>query len=194
MHNNGGHEQDYYGKLSNIKESGGILMRELSRLLTLGVIALPCITTKSWLIKFTKLRAISQEMIKIAYRIYRLIIHDDVIKWNHFPRNWSFVRGIHRSPGNSPHKGQWRGVLMFSLICARINGWVNNGEADDLRRHRAHYDVSVMSVRSCSIHLRAISQEMLLTSIISMRKLLIQDYRGISWVPMSSSDTYDCNE
>ena len=38
-----------------------------------------------------------------------------------------------------PRKGQWRGTLMFSLICAWINGWVNNREAGDLRRHRAHY-------------------------------------------------------
>ena len=51
----------------------------------------------------------------------------------------------HRSPVNSPHKGQWRGTLIFSLICARINGWVNNGEAGDLRRHRDHYDVIVMN-------------------------------------------------
>ena len=42
--------------------------------------------------------------------------HDDVIKCNNFPRYWPFVRGIHRSPVNSPHKGQWRGALMFSLI------------------------------------------------------------------------------
>ena len=42
----------------------------------------------------------------------------DVIKWKHFPHNWSFVRGIHRSPVNSPHKGQWRRALMFSLVCA----------------------------------------------------------------------------
>ena len=62
----------------------------------------------------------------------------------HFPRYWPFVRGIHRSPVNSPHKGQWRGALMFSLICTRINGWVNNGEAGDLRRHLAHYVVTVM--------------------------------------------------
>ena len=48
--------------------------------------------------------------------------HDDVTKWKHFPRYWPFVRGIHRSPVNSPHKGQWRGALMLSLICARING------------------------------------------------------------------------
>ena len=35
---------------------------------------------------------------------------------------------------------------MFSLICAWINGWVNNREAGALRRHRAHYDVIVMGV------------------------------------------------
>ena len=70
--------------------------------------------------------------------------HDDVIKWKHFPRYWPFVRGIHRSPVNSPHKGQWRGVLMFTLIWVWINDWVNNREAGDLRSHRAHCDVIVM--------------------------------------------------
>ena len=70
--------------------------------------------------------------------------HDDVIKWKHFPRNWPFVRGIHRSPVNSPHKGQWRGALMFSLIFVWINDWVNSREAGDLRRHLDRYDVSVM--------------------------------------------------
>ena len=44
--------------------------------------------------------------------------HDDVIKWEHFPRYWPFVRGSHRSPVKSPHKGQWRGTLMFPLISA----------------------------------------------------------------------------
>ena len=47
-------------------------------------------------------------------------------------------------PVNSPHKGQWRGALMFTLICVWINGWVNNREAGDLRRYRGHYDVIVM--------------------------------------------------
>ena len=70
--------------------------------------------------------------------------HDDVIKWKHFPRYLPFVRGIHRPPVNSPHKGQWRGALMFSLICAWMNGCINNREAGDLRRHRAHYDVTVI--------------------------------------------------
>ena len=72
-------------------------------------------------------------------------LHDDVIKWKHFPRNWPFVRGIPRSPVNSPHKSQWRGALMFSLICVWINDWVNNREAGDLRRYRGHYDVNVIS-------------------------------------------------
>ena len=71
--------------------------------------------------------------------------HDDVIKWKHFPRYSPFVRGIHRSLVNSPHKGQWRGALMFSLNCAWINVWVNNREAGDLRHHRTYYDVTVMN-------------------------------------------------
>ena len=63
-----------------------------------------------------------------------------------FPRYWPFVRGIHRSTVNSPHKGQWRGALMYSLIWVWINGLVNNVEAGVLRRHRVHYDVTVMSL------------------------------------------------
>ena len=58
----------------------------------------------------------------------------------------AFVRGIHRWPVNSPHKGQWRGALMFSLICARINGCVDNGEAGDFIRHRAHYPFPDLSI------------------------------------------------
>ena len=71
-------------------------------------------------------------------------MEDDVIKWKQFPRYWPFVRGIHRSPGNSPNKGQWRGALMFSLIYVWINGWVNNREGGDKRSYRAHYDIIVM--------------------------------------------------
>ena len=52
--------------------------------------------------------------------------------------------GIHRSLVNSPPKAQWRGALIFSLICAWMNGCVNNREAGDLRRYRPYYDVIVM--------------------------------------------------
>ena len=89
--------------------------------------------------------------------------HDDVIKWKHFPRYWPFVRGIHRSPVNSLHKGQWRGALMFSLICACINGWVNKCEAGDWGRHQAHYDVTVMvSANSIWVYLAHIHQRSIL--------------------------------
>ena len=48
-------------------------------------------------------------------------------------------------------KGQWRGALMFSLICAWINDWVNNREAGHLRRYRTHYDVIVMEMQNTRI-------------------------------------------
>ena len=70
--------------------------------------------------------------------------HDDVIKWKHFLCYWPFVRGIHRSPVISPHKGQWHGALIFLWSAPWINNWVNNWEAGDLRRHHVHYDVIVM--------------------------------------------------
>ena len=84
---------------------------------------------------------------------YTQCVHDDIIKWKHFPRNWPFVLGIHRSPVSSPHKGQWRGALMFSLICVWINDWVNTREAGDLRRYRPHYDVIVMYTICCTLEI-----------------------------------------
>ena len=65
--------------------------------------------------------------------------------------------------GNSPVTGK---DLMFSLIYAWINGWVNSGEAGDLGRHRAHYDIIVMFV-SYSLHQSLIqSPTFILISII----------------------------
>ena len=61
------------------------------------------------------------------------------------------MRGIHWSPVNSPQKGQWRGALMLSLICVWTDGWLNNRDAGDMRRYRAHYDVTVMSSQSLSV-------------------------------------------
>ena len=73
--------------------------------------------------------------------------------WRHQMETYSalqtlFVRGIHWWSLNSPHKGRLRGALMFSLMYACINGWINNGEAGDLRRHYADYDVTVMLLQS----------------------------------------------
>ena len=87
---------------------------------------------------------ITDTILQYILKIKQELWHDDVIKWKYFPRNWPFLREIHRSPVNFPHKGQWRGALMFSLIYAWINDWVNNREAGDLRRQHGHYDVIVM--------------------------------------------------
>ena len=65
--------------------------------------------------------------------------------WNISTSLAIYVRGIHRSPVNSPHKSQWRRDLMVSLVCSWINGWVNSREAGDLGCYRAHYDVIVMA-------------------------------------------------
>ena len=60
------------------------------------------------------------------------------------PRYWPFVRGIHRWPANSTHKGQWHGALIFSLIYAWTNVWINTRDAGDFRRHRIYYDATAM--------------------------------------------------
>ena len=78
-------------------------------------------------------------------------IHDDVIKWKHFPRNWPFVRGIHRSRWISHTKASDVELWCFLWSAVWINGWVNNREAGDLRRHRGHYDVNVMFHFLCNV-------------------------------------------
>ena len=70
------------------------------------------------------------------------VAHDDVIKWKHFPRSWPFVRGIHQSPANSPHKSQWRGnfdVFVDLRLNKRLSkqwwGWWFETPSRPLWRH-----------------------------------------------------------
>ena len=79
---------------------------------------------------------------KICYHHSSRSLEAVKLAWwrHHFPRYWLFVRRIHRSSVDPPHKGQWSGTLMFPLTCAWTNGWANNNDAEDLRRHHAHYD------------------------------------------------------
>ena len=66
---------------------------------------------------------------------------------NIFPRYGPFVGGVHRSPVDSPHGGQWRGALelwRFLWPAPQQTVKTNNGDADYLRRHRAHHDVTAM--------------------------------------------------
>ena len=98
--------------------------------------------------------------------IMEVISHQKFSLWRHQMETFSALLAlwgwIHQSPVNSPHKGQWRGALLFSLICAWINGWVNNRESGDVRRHRAYYNVIVMIVH----WQRAYSKEYALWSIL----------------------------
>ena len=109
-----------------------------------------------------------------------ILQHDDVITWKHFPRHWPFVRGIHLSPDKSPHKGQWPGALMLSLISAWINGWVNNRESSDLRRHRAHYN-AILMCNSCQVKCMSLSQYMQIIQV--MRFQVIEWQRTMVYRP-----------
>ena len=73
--------------------------------------------------------------------------------WRHQLKTFSTSLAL--CDGNPPVTGgfpshQWHGALMFSLICAWTHGWANNRDAGELRRHRAHYDVTVMVSTLCS--------------------------------------------
>ena len=83
--------------------------------------------------------------------------------WRHQMETFSALLALcaRNSPvtGESPHKGKWRGTLIFSLICARINDWINNREVGDLRRHRAHYGVTVMTYHISEMKTRIIRKK-----------------------------------
>ena len=64
--------------------------------------------------------------------------------WRHQMETFSASAALCAGNSPAPHKGQRRWALIFSLICAWTNGWVNNRDAVDLRRHCAHCDVIVM--------------------------------------------------
>ena len=80
--------------------------------------------------------------------------------------------GNHRSLVNSPHKSQWRQAVMFSLICKWTHGRVNNRNSGELRPHRVHYDVTVMSI-NYGTHFTK--------SIPSRRYLRLGGMNSISW-------------
>ena len=79
-------------------------------------------------------------------------VHDDVIKWKHFPRYWPFVRGIH-----PPHKDLWRGAfdVFFDLrlnkpLSKQSRGWWFETLLRSLWRHCNKMNVS--SLKQCVHH------------------------------------------
>ena len=60
-----------------------------------------------------------------------------------FRVTWPFVQGVHRSPVNSPHKGQWRGALIFSWYDLRLNKrWWFGTPLRSLWRHCNDYPMT----------------------------------------------------
>ena len=93
--------------------------------------------------------------------------------WRHQMETFSALLAlcVVKSPVNSAHKGRWRGALMFSLICARIIDWVNNREAGDLRRQRAHYDVIVMIYHTVYRYRTMISLRYKYSSMVTLKQI-----------------------
>ena len=79
-----------------------------------------------------------------------ILYHDNVIKWKHFTRYWPFVRGIHLSPVNSPHKGHWRGALMLltpkrvASQCARYSRYARICFINQ-KRQSAHFQSEILT-------------------------------------------------
>ena len=100
--------------------------------------------TQTFSFKIMNLKMPSSKWQKICLGL-NLLLHT-ISWWRHQMETCSALLAlcVGNSPiiGEFPSQSQWRGALMFSLICAWINGWVNNRKAGDLRR--AHYDVTVM--------------------------------------------------
>ena len=88
--------------------------------------------------------------------------HDDVIKWKHFPRYWPFVRGIHRLPVNSPHKGQctrsfdaFFDLRLNKRLSKQSWGWWSETSSHPLRRHCNDSDESTLRNVNVSLYYSA---------------------------------------
>ena len=106
----------------------------------------------------------------------------------------AFWGGIHRSPVNSPHKGQWRGALVFSLMCTwTYNGWANHRDAGDLRHHRTQYDVIVMVQLKCDMPWWRIYESVTRSSVVQVWACRLFGAESLP-KPMLTSCQLDANE
>ena len=126
----------------HIKVLGGIYLWTVSQEVLMNVISGMCleITLLDLLPQLSGKKDISI----LFCRFHRMYENRFLPWWRHPMKTFSALLTI--CAMNSPHKGQWRGALMFSFISGWISGWVNNREAGDLECHRAHYDVIVMFI------------------------------------------------
>ena len=74
------------------------------------------------------------------------------IKWKHFPRYMALCAGNSPVTGEFPAQRPVTRSFDVSLICVWMDCWLNNREADDLRGHCTHYDVTVMATEQQLSH------------------------------------------
>ena len=125
-------QMEFFLRIGNFKNNGDVdVMSNYRPISVIGHIAKmveQLVRSVSLCMTSLDLNKLTQILIKISIFVLASILLYTVINKNHaqvsrfdvllyFPF-WPFVLGIHRSPVNSPHKGQWRGALTFSLIYA----------------------------------------------------------------------------
>ena len=91
-----------------------------------------------------KMRSCPQNKMKPHQNVPHSTAIYSIAWWRHQMETFSALLAICAVYSPVPVEFQWRRALMFSLICARINGWGNNPDAGDLRLYHDHYDVTVM--------------------------------------------------
>ena len=115
----------------------------------------------------------------------KIVVNDRIISswWRHqketFPALLAICAGNSPVPGEFPAQRPVTRSLDVFFDLRTNNGWVKNGEAGDLRRHRAHCDVIVMFVMqrswASSIMPHGLSQEEVNT-IVQEIKIVISNF------------------
>ena len=96
------------------------------------------------------------------YKSWVIVLDQVMMWWRHQMETFSALLALCAGNWWIPlAKASDAELLMFALICAWINGLENNREVGDLKRHRAHYDVTVMR-RRCRLHILVCPIELLI--------------------------------
>ena len=113
--------------------------------------------------------------------------HDVMMKWNHIPYYWPFVRRIHQSSMDFLHKGPVMQALMSCLMLAQTNSWMNSRVASDLRCHDAHCDITVMFCISLRIWYNRVCVIRLSWSSVELTLFRISKPNKIEWIWFTQS-------
>ena len=122
----------------------------------------------------------------------RIFGNDTIIAWwLHQMKTFSMLLAL--SAGNSPVRGihRWipltkarRGAFMFSFVCARTNGWVNNRDAGDFRCHCASYDITIMWPQWLNLYLLMAQKWQKLAEMSSLEPLSVKHFLSSNLIPV----------